>query len=1087
MVAPEKARRSLWTWCRCSFRWCRIAALALVLFILLALTWLRFAGLPEFLRTRIVDELSRHGVTAGFSDLRFHWFRGLVARDLKVAWGGTNGPSIAISEADLDIAPPPWHASRELVRGLRIRQGTLVFPLPVDGEPGRELRVEKVAADIRFLPDDAWEVRRLGAQFLGLDLEVRAKITHVSALRGTPPKSPPNPAAAVQRRRLLRGVLEELERWSFTSAPRLEASLQLDGRAPESASGNAYLTIPEVHTPHGDMRGLRLSLRSPAQPANPSLPDSTNTTSSLITLDLADIQTGDGGVDHVSGRCELQGPPRPALPSQATWQVSAQHLFLRGFRARQITLRGTNDLLATITGVSRSDLENLPVRSQLSAGADSIEIANHQRDAIAGSTLLVTLDLRHTLVPRLPQPSTNSSGASLSNPPLSGSLSLDLASLSGQPGTSGPVHVQGSFATRPQHSGAPEHLGFWSRLWPFTASLDTTIAAVRSPKLEAGQISVGVDWKPPTAIIRKLSASLYEGGLEARGDLDVVTRQARLHANTSFDIHGFDPWFPPRSRENFVRYQWTRPPLVEGDASVVLPAWDDPKPDWKGGVKSSIRAQGRFKVGQGGFKGVPFDSAESSISYDGEFVRLPDLRTTRPEGGQQITVVYSDRTREYQVDGKGIVDPPILKPLLGEKSAAVTDLFAFKAPVQATVSVWGPWNEGTRQSIVGVARAPGLEFRGHRFDLLEASVVYTNQSLTAGPVRITRDGGVLTADQVRYEFDSDLLTLGHITNTIDVATVAAAINPEFPEKLSYYRFDTTPTVKATGTIRPRKEGTANLDFDIEGGPFHFWRFSADRIATRLLWHRNELTLTNITASFYRGALNGEAVFDLSDPREGRYRFNADIRDSRLEDLLKEATEARTNVAQGSFDLTLNIDSARTSDIRTWNGTGNAVLRDGLLWDTPLFGFMSPVLNALIPGIGNNRAKRADATFVVSNGVFHTKDLNIACPPAKLLYRGTVDFDQHINAKVEAQVLGEMLGFGPLVGLVLKPLTKLFEYRVTGTLTKFDAEPLYALPKVILFPLQPLRVIKGIFTSPPLAPPRSEPSTNAPPEQPAPRP
>lgn len=502
-------------------------------------------------------------------------------------------------------------------------------------------------------------------------------------------------------------------------------------------------------------------------------------------------------------------------------------------------------------------------------------------------------------------------------------------------------------------------------------------------------------------------------------------------------------------------------------------------------MKDTLRVDGRFHVGAGGFKGVPFDSAESSISFDGTWWRLPDLRTTRPEGQQQIAVNYNDDTRAYRVDARGIVDPPVLRPIIGEKSAEVLDLFEFRTPVDAVVSVWGPWTEGDQQSIVGTVRAADLLFRGHRFDRLETTVVYTNRSLVAAPARLTRDAGELTAVGARYDFDTDRLALTNVVSSIDPAVVAAAISPDFPEKLRHYRFDTPPKVRVEGTIQPRQAGTADLTFDIEGGPFHFWRFSSDRIATRLLWQKQQLTLTNITASFYRGSLDGDAVFDLSVPDDAPYRFTARVKDAHLEDLLHEATQGHTNITQGIFDLTLDITSARTSDLHTWNGLGTATLRDGLLWDTPIFDSSSPVLNAVIPGLGNNRAKRADSMFVVSNGISTPAT---SPSPVHPLAFSTAAASTSISGSTRRSKPRSLATWpaGSLFGLVLRPLTKLFEYRVEGTLTRFDAEPLYALPKVILFPLQPLRVIRDIFTPKPGAPAPPRPdaaSTNAPPEPP----
>ena len=61
---------------------------------------------------------------------------------------------------------------------------------------------------------------------------------------------------------------------------------------------------------------------------------------------------------------------------------------------------------------------------------------------------------------------------------------------------------------------------------------------------------------------------------------------------------------------------------------------------------------------------------------------------------------------------------------------------------------------------------------------------------------------------------------------------------------------------------------------------------------------------------------------------------------------------------------------------------------------------------------------------------------------RLLYRGTVDIDGNVNARVEAQVLRDVFLIGPIVSTVLWPFAKMFEYKVTGTLAQPRTELLY---------------------------------------------
>jgi len=51
------------------------------------------------------------------------------------------------------------------------------------------------------------------------------------------------------------------------------------------------------------------------------------------------------------------------------------------------------------------------------------------------------------------------------------------------------------------------------------------------------------------------------------------------------------------------------------------------------------------------------------------------------------------------------------------------------------------------------------------------------------------------------------------------------------------------------------------------------------------------------------------------------------------------------------------------------------------------------------------------------------------------------------------------------------VTKMFEYKVTGTLSEPKTEPIYLIPKIVLMPFHPIQTIKGLFSR--------DPGTNAP--------
>ena len=59
---------------------------------------------------------------------------------------------------------------------------------------------------------------------------------------------------------------------------------------------------------------------------------------------------------------------------------------------------------------------------------------------------------------------------------------------------------------------------------------------------------------------------------------------------------------------------------------------------------------------------------------------------------------------------------------------------------------------------------------------------------------------------------------------------------------------------------------------------------------------------------------------------------------------------------------------------------------------------------------------------------------------------------------------------PAVGLVISrlfwPVTKIFEYRVSGTLHQPRAEPVWIIPRILFLPFRPLKTLRELFTETP---------------------
>ena len=81
---------------------------------------------------------------------------------------------------------------------------------------------------------------------------------------------------------------------------------------------------------------------------------------------------------------------------------------------------------------------------------------------------------------------------------------------------------------------------------------------------------------------------------------------------------------------------------------------------------------------------------------------------------------------------------------------------------------------------------------------------------------------------------------------------------------------------------------------------------------------------------------------------------------------------------------------------------------------------------------------------------------------RMRFSGTIDFERRIDGRMEAELLRNTPVIGFVLSKILWPVTKLFEYRITGPLEQPKTEPLYVIPKIILFPFSPIKSIKELL-------------------------
>jgi hypothetical protein len=459
------------------------------------------------------------------------------------------------------------------------------------------------------------------------------------------------------------------------------------------------------------------------------------------------------------------------------------------------------------------------------------------------------------------------------------------------------------------------------------------------------------------------------------------------------------------------------------------------------------------------------------VTGDARDLRSFVVRLAVTQGKTQLELTGGENAvvDNYHCHVHGAFDPETVRPFLTFSNVVrAFEIVKLTGPLELDADVNGRPDDCADLTAAGRLAVTNFTVRGETFGDAAAAFNYTNRVLKFSNLLMHTGAQMMTADAIALDFNRRMIYFTNGFSTCDPQSVVRAIGPKTAELMEPYHFLEPPAARVNGQLplRDMNEGRDMADVDmrfdvIRGAPFEWMKFRTANIVGTIHWLAQTLILTNVASAFYGGEADGFANFDFRPAHEGAdYQFMADVTNVDLH-ALTAGLSSLTNHLEGALAGKLVVTHADTRDWRTWDGYGHAELRDGLIWDEPIFGILSPVLNAVSPGLGSSRATDASAGFTITNGVIFTESLEIRATMAQLQYAGTVDMAGNVNMRVNALLLRNTPVIGWWVSLVSTPFTKLFEYHVTGTLENPRSDPVY-VPKFLLMPLHPLRSIQDLF-------------------------
>jgi hypothetical protein len=1005
----------------------------IILILVAALAYLNQVGLPGFVKKPLLENLRARGLDVQFSRLRWRWYRGLVADNVRFERADEAlSPQFTLQEVQVRLNHHALSRLRIQIDSLVLRQGRLVWPIRETNQPPRQLAVDNIQTDLRFLPNDEWALDNFTATFADADIRLSGTVTNASAIRDWRFFQGQQSAPAGVWQNRLRRLADTLEGINFSTPPELSLDVRGDARDLLSFTVRVRASAPRAVTPWGTMTRGRatLGIYPPAanQPSHAELSVAADEAQTRwartknVRL-IASLASTEGQIHLANGEVALS-----AAQVQTKW-ASATDLHL-SLHASSIP-DTTNLLNATLT---------LRIREVGTPWAST-------------TNLQFTAQWLHALTNAIP---------------LSGEGQLVCDRVDAGSATAREVRLKTHLVTAPKSAArhADASWAGWAWLEPYILDWDARLTEVRSPELAAQEVTGGGSWHAPDLLLTNLVARLEQRQLAAYSALNVATRILKLKFSSDLDPHALAPLLAQSAAAWLAPFTWEQPPEINGALSLALPPWTNRPPDWRADLLSSIQLNGDCNLAHGlTYRDVTFSTARSHVLYSNGVWRLPDLTLTQREGRIEAALEADQRTKDFSLRIHSTVDVRELRPALGQGAHNVLDLFTFTVPPVLEADAHGRWDDLQSIGVQGRASLTNFTFREQAISGVQTVIHYTNRLVHFISPRVQRGAGQATADAVVADFNGQKVYLTNAYSTVEPMVIARVIGADVARAIEPYRFDQPPVAYVHGIVPMHGEDDADLHFDLAGGPFNWWRFHVPEVSAHVHWLGQHVRLGGMKMQFYGGRAQGDAGFDFHPGGPTDYHFAVTATNADLQALMADLF-TRTNHLRGALSGTLIVTNANTTSLQTWNGFGNLQLQDGLIWDIPIFGVFSDVLNGMYPGLGSSRPSAGTCTFGITDGVIRSSDVDIRSTFVRLQYRGSVDFEGRVQAKVQAGLLRDVSLVGPVVSTVFWPVSKLFEYKVSGTLGEPKAEPVFLIPKVMLLPFQmpfhPFRTLKGLL-------------------------
>jgi hypothetical protein len=540
---------------------------------------------------------------------------------------------------------------------------------------------------------------------------------------------------------------------------------------------------------------------------------------------------------------------------------------------------------------------------------------------------------------------------------------------------------------------------------------------LRRGDYELANLSLAAEWANQTLRINQCSWSDSAGSFSGRASWSRETKAAEFQGRSTLDAKRFleAVGFP----QLLADVTLNSAPLLELSGSANF-----------GGEKPKISLIGRLAVERFIYKTVPLLKLTADFSWDGERGMIRELRLRHESG--ELRGDLLDAPNNFRLTADSSIDPIVFRAFASPEMGRFLSEWVWSRPPSIRFALHGPGRAPETWTGEGTITAQRTKFRGTWMNEASAALRLEQGALHLENLRVIRDEGSATGS-IAYDFAHHEVRFKEIKSSLRLTEAIVWVDPKYFKEVTDYKFRHPPNLVVNGVfhfqgandhIEIKVDAPTGMDYVFLGKTLPF-----DRVTGRLLFTDNRLQLIDIESTLFNGDVRGAADISLAR-NDKRYRANLTLEGvnfPRLADLYFKYETPRGRLS-GAYEWT-----GSGSEARLMQGTGTMKVTDGDIFAIPIFGPLSGLLSAIIPGAGYSLARQAKSNFTIQNGVIHTDDFKVSGKLFGMIGHGDIRF---LEDKLDFDIRIEAGG----AGVVLTPMYKLFEYKGEGSIAKPNWHP-----------------------------------------------